>query len=150
MNLRGSASKAQASSYPLPAGPSVYTLNREEVLDRVGYDAELLEELVMLFHEDVPLRFAELKKALDQLDCLAFEKAAHALKGMLSNFTSGPAYTNAALLENLGRACVWTDVNALSSELEIQIQQLEKALRGLVHECIPKSVTNVPDATRNS
>lgn len=149
MNWHSSASKALAPGFALPTGSSEYVLDREEVLDRVGYDAELLEELVMLFHEDVPLRFAELKKALEQMDCPSFEKAAHALKGMLSNFTSGPAYTTAALLENLGRARVWTDVKALSSELETQIQQLEKALRGLVHECIPKRVTNAPDATKN-
>jgi len=149
MDLHGLAFKSLASGPPPPVGASDYVLDREEVLERVGQDAELLEELVMLFHEDVPLRFAELKKALDQLDCPSFEKAAHALKGMLSNFTTGPAYTNAALLENLGRSCVWTDVTALSSELEIQIQQLEKALRGLVREFIPKRLTNVPDATRN-
>jgi two-component system sensor histidine kinase/response regulator len=109
-------------------------LNRQELLERVGHDNELLRELVELFREDAPLRLAELNAALKDVSCSPLAAAAHALKGMVSNFATGPAYYTAAILERMGRAGDWSDAAALIAHLELRIQELDAALNDLVHE----------------
>src|SRR3954470_15204592 len=77
----------------------VPVLIQEELMERVGNDFQLLAEITVLFQEDAPIRVAELQTSLGRLDSDGFERAAHALKGMISNFTTGPAFETACALE---------------------------------------------------
>ena len=80
-----------------------------QLMERMGDDRELLGELVVLFQEDLPGRVAALKNALALRDCPSFERAAHAIKGMVSNFAIGPAYDKASELELMARSNDWTN-----------------------------------------
>lgn len=55
-----------------------------ELLD-LGGSPELVHELIALFEEDVPLRLAALKAALEAADATQAMMEAHQLKGALSN-----------------------------------------------------------------
>ena|SRR5579863_6049127 len=103
----------------------------DELMERVGHDEQLLDEIIALFHEDAPARVAELESALARLDCVAFERSAHALKGMLSNFSAQPAVETASVLETMGHSHRWMNANQMLSKLEQQIDELNRSLRGL-------------------
>jgi PAS domain S-box-containing protein len=65
-------------------------LDRAGLLARVEGDAELLDELVRLFAGDVPARLGEVAVALAAGDGPRLRQAAHAVKGAVSNFVTGP------------------------------------------------------------
>lgn len=136
MNLQEAVKTSGAIS--LEPKPSIeradFVLNRQELLERVGNDNELLSELVALFREDAPLRLAEMNAALRDESSSALAAAAHALRGMVSNFATGPAYYTAAVLERMGREGDWSDAAVLVAHLDSQIQELDAALNGLVQE----------------
>jgi HPt (histidine-containing phosphotransfer) domain-containing protein len=108
----------------------------DELMERVGHDEQLLCEIIALFHEDAPARIVELEAALSRLDCVAFERAAHALKGMLSNFAAQPATETAYTLEIMGHSHRWMNANQLLSKLEQQIEDLNRSLRGLQRKVV--------------
>jgi HPt (histidine-containing phosphotransfer) domain-containing protein len=99
-----------------------------ELMDRVGHDRQLLGEIIELFQEDAPLRAVELETALTRLDSVAFERAAHALKGMLMNFAATPAVETAYALETMGHSHRWMNADVLVTKLEAQIAELNQAL----------------------
>ena len=92
------------------------SLNRSVALERVGGDEDLLREIAGLFLEDYPNLMTQIQQAVGNSDALALERAAHSLKGSLSNFGSDAAYQAAFDLEQLGR-----------------FKTLDKAVKALAH-----------------
>ena len=80
------------------------SLNRNIALERVGGDEELLREIAGLFLEDYPNLMSQIQQAVHAKDAHLLERAAHSLKGSLSNFGSDAAYQAAFDLEQLGRS----------------------------------------------
>ena len=89
-----------APGLTLPAGPvdglrfpSEPSLNELPVLDpgplgdllELGGSPELVQELITLYREDVPLRLSALAKAVEAGDLLLMAAEAHQLKGSLGN-----------------------------------------------------------------
>jgi CheY-like chemotaxis protein len=79
---------------PQPAPGEV--LDRAVLLEHMAGDPELLAEMVALFLQDCPQLLAALREALARGDARALKRAAHTLKGTVSNFAA-PAATAAAL-----------------------------------------------------
>ncbi|MCU1286286.1 MAG: domain S-box protein [Acidobacteriales bacterium] len=117
-----------------PTPISAVVFDRQVLLETVGYDNGLLRGLVLLFQEDAPLRVAELGTTLKRVWSASLATTAYALKGMVSNFASGPAYKTASTLECMGRSCEWTNAGFLIAELNLQIQQLNTDLNELLEE----------------
>lgn len=59
--------------------------NREEALERMGRDDELLNEIVKLFLEDAHAEITELKATLEAGDTESAADLAHSLKGASAN-----------------------------------------------------------------
>jgi two-component system, sensor histidine kinase and response regulator len=78
--------------------------DREELLQRVESDRELLRTLVAVFKADRPHRMAEIENAVAAGEPAALSAAAHTIKGALGVFGAEPARSIAEELENLGRA----------------------------------------------
>ena len=91
--MRGSGAAACDPASELRA------LDRSLALSRVGGDVELLQEIAQLFLEDAPNMLAAIDLALRSGDAHALERAAHSLKGSVSNFGAQCAYEAAFSLE---------------------------------------------------
>ncbi|MEW6347491.1 MAG: response regulator [Thermodesulfobacteriota bacterium] len=76
---------------------------KHRILDRVGGDPELLTEILDLFLSDSPKLLTEMRQALEEHDADRMEKAAHALKGSVGNFSAKGAEQAALRVETLGR-----------------------------------------------
>jgi len=105
--------------------------DKEVALARVGGDADLLKEIAQLFLEDYPKSLADLHEALNAGDARRVERAAHGLKGAVSNFGAAPAVAAALQLETLGRAREMTDVGLVLQTLERALAALRPELEAL-------------------
>jgi HPt (histidine-containing phosphotransfer) domain-containing protein len=102
-------------------GEQLAALNRALALERLGGDQELLKEIAGLFLEDYGHLLAEIRRAVAARDAAALHRAAHTLKGSVSNFGADATSQAAYRLEILGRG---GDL----SEAEKALEQLEEAL----------------------
>jgi two-component system sensor histidine kinase/response regulator len=95
-----SAQLAPEDSTAPPAAPSA--VDRDRLLKRLGYDEDLLLDVVQLFLEDCPVRLAAIKAAIDEGDAGALRTAAHALKGAAGNLSATGLFAAAESLEHIG------------------------------------------------
>ena len=98
------------------------------LLNAVGGDRKLLDELVALFRVEGPRRLEELRRALAANDAAAVEAAAHGLKGSVGSLHAKRCFDAAARIERLARSNTLTDVHSASTTLEDEIARLERAL----------------------
>lgn len=106
-------------------------LNSEELLDRVGGDIDLLQELAGVFREDCPKLLAEIRWAVAAENAPALMRAAHTLKGAVANFGADAAREAASRLETMARAGDLKPAHEAVGELESEIQRFERALSAL-------------------
>ncbi len=74
-------------------------INMEELLERVDQDYELLEELFLVFIEDLPIQLKEIEEAINNGDYGRLKISAHRLKGSLGNLAATEAYGLAIKME---------------------------------------------------
>jgi HPt (histidine-containing phosphotransfer) domain-containing protein len=102
-------------------------------LERFGGDREFLAECVDLLKTEIPPLLASLKDAIRKGASEQAHAAAHALKGMTSNFCEeGPAATAAQLVEAArdGRLAEAPNLLArLEQEIEALLASLESATK---------------------
>ena len=79
-------------------------LDKAVALDRLGGDEELLKEVAALFLDEYPTLMAEIEAAIQSKNADQLERAAHSLKGSVSNFGSDAAWQAAYEIEKMGRA----------------------------------------------
>ena len=118
--------RVDANREPGPeSGPPLdEVLDRDDLLNRVGGDTELLHELVELFVEDSPPLLHEMRRALGRGDFERFSRAAHALAGMARNF-SAAACADAAL------KCELSGADRLPREAAESLIHLEREMSRL-------------------
>ena len=78
--------------------------NVSALLARFEDDTALIQELAALFLDDAPSLVEKIRQAIQSCDSSSLEKAAHALKGSVSNFCAQQALEAAVRLEEIGRA----------------------------------------------
>jgi two-component system, sensor histidine kinase and response regulator len=106
----------------------IMNLNRSIALERVGGDEELLREIAGLFLEDYPNLMTQIQQAVGNHDAHALERAAHSLKGSLSNFGSDAAYQASFELEQIGRSKNLDRAVAALANLEAVMHQIRPEL----------------------
>ena len=99
-------------------------INKDEVMERVGGDVELLMEIVEIFIGDYPRLMSNIKNAITQSDSKGLERNAHALKGSVSNFAAASVYNIALGLEVMGRNNNMSGADEVYTGLEREIEQL--------------------------
>jgi two-component system, sensor histidine kinase and response regulator len=109
----------------------IMNLNRSVALERVGGDEELLREIAGLFLEDYPNLMGQIQQAVNANDAQGLERAAHSLKGSLSNFGSDAAYQASFDLEQIGRSKSLDRAAAALAQLELVMQQVGPELESL-------------------
>lgn len=103
--------------------------DREEMLDRLGGDAEFLDDVLQVFLEESPKMIDAARGAVHQRDAQGVERSAHALKGALMNIAADPAADLAARLETLGREASLEACPTVLADLEAELSRLELVLR---------------------
>lgn len=109
-------------------------LDLPAVLERVGGDKDLLREIAGIFLEEYPSLIGAIRSAVADNDAPRLERAAHALKGSISNFGARPATAAAFELESVGRHNRMSDapgrLAALEAEFTVVIPLLEQIVQG--------------------
>ena len=97
----------------------------QELLERVDNDWDFLGDTVQMLASDGPALLEAIRRASDAGDAPAVGKAAHTLKGMVSNFCAPDAQAAALAVEQIGKS---GDLSPLPGAL----QTLEARVRSLV------------------
>lgn len=107
-------------------------LDAAAALARVGGDEDLLKEIAEIFLDEYPAALAEVRRAAESGDAGALERAAHALKGSISNFGATAAYDAALRLETMGRTGELDSTAEALGVLDAALVRLGPELRRLV------------------
>jgi CheY-like chemotaxis protein len=123
---------AAAASQPV-------VFNREELLDRLGGDTDLLNDVVRLFLEDCPERLIAIKAAVDGRDAELVRTTAHALKGAAGTIAATALYGAARTLERLGSEgrlepaeAAWRVLSKEAASLMDEFREMEAATQAQV------------------
>ena len=107
------------------------TLDREQLLQNVDGDAELLREIVKLFFESSEEIVQSLRTAVTGADADTVNRTAHQLKGALASVGACAAADAAARLEKLGSGGTLTGAGDVLTSLEGELVRLAPELRSL-------------------
>ena len=98
-----------------------------ELLERVDGDWDFLAETVDMLANDGRALMAEIRRAAAAGDADAVGRAAHTLKGMISNFCSPAAHAGALAVEQIGK-------NGGLAAVAPAVETLEKSLIALIDD----------------
>jgi HPt (histidine-containing phosphotransfer) domain-containing protein len=125
----------RADSVPVPKTvPSPRALrspswSRAEVLDRLGGDEELMQELCQIFLKESPRLMEKLRQGMASGDAEAVQRAAHSLKGEVSYLAAAGATQAARHLEDMGRERDLSAVSAAIRLMERELDDLRQAIK---------------------
>ncbi len=119
---------------PTPEDPTARpeALDREALLAQFSYDHGFLAEMVEVLARETPQRLRRMLQALEQGDAQALAHEAHAFKGVLGNFSQGPAFEQAKSLEQGARAGDLEGCRDTLSSLRRRAEELIRQLQELV------------------
>lgn len=107
-------------------------INKEELLERVDNDYELLKELISIFIEELPQQLRDIEGAINNQDSEKLRTSAHRLKGAVGNLAAEEAYEIAAQMELLGSRGELSSARYLYSDLKKQLKSVLIAMKLLV------------------
>ena len=99
------------------------------MLSRLDGDVELAQQLAAIFVNEYPKMLDRLRAALTSGGADDVRRAAHALKGSVSNFIDGGPTATAFELENMGRSGQLEGTSAVLDRLERELAALSASLR---------------------
>jgi len=129
MNYFLSSSEDSATSDALAADPEVCDV--AALLARFEGDEGLVQELAGLFLDDSPSLVGKIRQAVQSCDSPSLQKAAHALKGSVSNFSAQRTHEAALRLEEIGRAGQAATAQPALEYLEKSIHELQPLIESL-------------------
>jgi PAS domain S-box-containing protein len=121
----------------LEVAPTRAAFDQLGLLARLAGDEELLQELVVLFLDDVPQRLGQLREAMVSHDLKALAQAAHTLKGAVGNMCAPRTFKAAQRLEDLADAGDAQRAGEALATLETEMTHLQAALASLVEAKVP-------------
>jgi len=106
--------------------------DEKELMERVDNDWDFLAETVEMLANDGRALLAEIRRAAASNDPDAVGRAAHTLKGMISNFCSPTAHAGALAVEQIGKSGDLASVAPAVETLENSVNALIDDLTGFV------------------
>jgi two-component system, sensor histidine kinase and response regulator len=134
--LTGSKGETPLEAPPSP-GAKEEILDKKAILAAFEGDNELIREVIALFLQECPRQMTAIREAVESYDSQRIFRAAHLLKGSLSNFAAAGAFQSAQYLEKLGREGDISKVAGAYRMLEEQVSLLHSAMIDLSRECNP-------------
>ena len=107
---------------------TVTAFDREEMLERLGGDVELLHDVLEVFLEECPKMMDEVTAAISGADADAVRRAAHSMKGALLNISANAAAEEAKALEQLGADARLDESSSVLRRLQTEVDRLQQAL----------------------
>ncbi len=102
--------------------------DREEMLERLGGDTELLDDVLKVFLEECPKMLDQIRGAVDGGDPNVVRRTAHSMKGALLNISAAPAAAEASQLELLGSEERLGEGAPVLERLQQEIERLQQVL----------------------
>ena len=124
--IEGMAALVVQEATPGAGGPP---FDREELMERVDNDVELLRHVLQLFFRDYPGLVEEMRQAIAAGEAPKLQEPAHTLKGMLGNLSAHAAVRTTLQLETLGREWKPEQAPKILERLEGELELLTAALR---------------------
>ncbi|MGO8814364.1 MAG: response regulator [Terriglobia bacterium] len=106
-------------------------LNEETLLARFAGEPDLFQDVVKLFLDDCPKMLIGIRGATERGDAREVERAAHKMKGSVSNFAASTAYDAALRLEVMGRSGHLEQAPEALVQLESALEDLKPVLADL-------------------
>jgi HPt (histidine-containing phosphotransfer) domain-containing protein len=100
------------------------SFDEQELLDRVDNDWDFLGETVQMLQGDAPPLVQQIRGAVGSGDAPGVARAAHALKGMISNFCAPAAQAEALVIEQIGKGGDLSSAPPAVDTLEAQLNSL--------------------------
>jgi CheY-like chemotaxis protein len=113
---------------------AVDVINWDAAVNQMEGDVDLLKEIADMFLEESPGLLDRMRQAAAQGDCKTLERAAHTIKGSVSNFAAKSAVEAAQRLEQIGREGDLSQADEAYQALEQEIERLKPALVALGRE----------------
>lgn len=120
----------------LPFAANRPDVDSQDLLDRIGGDREFLAELVGTFREDRTNQLEAIRSALESGDADRLTRAAHSLKGVLSNLAAQTAAARTAEIESAGKAGDFVRAGISLRSLEPELDRALSALDALCQEAL--------------
>lgn len=108
------------------------TFNEAELLERVDNDIGFLAETVQMLESDGLALLADIEKAIASGDGAAVGRAAHALKGMVSNFCAPETQECALIIERAGKSGGLAGASAALQTARVHVEALTTELVAFV------------------
>ncbi len=115
----------------IEAEPEMHEFDCSAFLARIQGDMDLAQELVEQFSIDQVTMLSEIRSCIRHRDGPALERAGHALKGCLSNFSAQDSIDSAQKLEENGRDGNLDQSGQTLADLEHHVSRLTAELKSL-------------------
>jgi len=99
-----------------------------EMLERLGNNRGLLQEIIAMARDDLPLRLGQLQQAVAAEDRIILKRAAHTIRGMAANLAALPLQQVAARLEKQADSAEAVLLQVLAEEVGGQVALLLQQL----------------------
>lgn len=131
--ITGAVPDPQAKASPeanCPVAPDVF--DRDQALEQVEGDDDLLRELIAMHREAAPGLISQLDRAVQNSDQTTVREKAHSLKGTMSILAARSACTAALMLEKSAAGDAGTPaVDVQFAKLQNELDRLEQAFQCL-------------------
>jgi CheY-like chemotaxis protein len=131
-NLK-SANAGATDPHPEPTADAA-VLDSRELLERIDGDVEFVAELAETFRIDYPHKLEAMARFIGAGDPEGLRRAAHGLKGALSNLAATSAAKLASEIEHLGTSGDLGNAPALLASLTVELPRVVEALEDLCKE----------------
>jgi CheY-like chemotaxis protein/nitrogen-specific signal transduction histidine kinase len=112
------------------------TIYWEGLLENCRGDAEMAQEIIMIFLDQYEGWMADVRKAVESGDAMAVDESAHSLKSALGGIRAGTAYEMALRLEMMGKEKNLGEAPIALASLESEIKCLKEAIDVLVNKSL--------------
>jgi two-component system sensor histidine kinase/response regulator len=109
-------------------------VDRTKLMERMGGDMELLEELFTIFSEESTKLLNKIKEAVANNRCDVLQKEAHTLKGSVGNFEATQAAEAALRLEKMGRDGNLAGAPEALADLERELSHVRDHLSQIIQD----------------
>ena len=106
-------------------------LNKKELLEKVFWDKELLNQIIDMFLEMFPEMMASIEECIKNGDADSLVRAAHSFKGSVGNFSRDGAFEQAVELERLGKSQDMEHAPQVFQTMQKEVNHLVHALEEL-------------------
>lgn len=102
--------------------------DKEFTMSMAGDDPEFYGEMLAIIRKNLPEYLAKIESSIQTSDAEGVARAAHKLKGGLSNYGAEDSIEAALKVEKMAKDGDLSDVGSAFEELKVRIEEFKKAI----------------------